>query len=162
MNTICLMGRLTTEPELKTTQTGVSVISFTLAVDRAYKAKDEERQTDFINCVAWRGTAEFISKHFHKGQRLALTGSLQSRKYTDKDGNNRTAFEVVADQAFFAESKQDNSNGGNPPVSAGAPTINREQPVQYPQTTFPAQTGGFSTATAQDFEEILTDEDLPF
>ena len=157
MNTICLMGRLTTDPELKTTQTGVSVTSFTLAVDRAYKPKDEERQTDFIHCVAWRGTAEFISKYFRKGQRMALTGSLQSRKYTDKDGNNRTAFEVIADQAFFAESKQDNSNGG------GVPTINREQPVQYPQTTFPAQTGGFSTATAQtDFEEILTDEDLPF
>ena len=156
MNTICLMGRLTTDPELKTTQTGVSVTSFTMAVDRAYKPKDEERQTDFIHCVAWRGTAEFIGKYFRKGQRMALTGSLQSRKYTDKEGNNRTAFEVVADQAFFAESKQDNSNGN---ASAQAPTY---APSNVTPFIPPAQMG-FSTATAQDFEEVQFEtEDTPF
>ena len=156
MNTICLMGRLTVDPELKTTQSGVSVTSFSIAVDRAYTPKDQERQTDFINCVAWRGTAEFISKYFHKGQRMALVGSLQSRKYTDKDGNNRTAFEVVADHAFFAESKQDNSNSS---ASTQTPSYAASNVTPIPQ----AQAGGFSTATAQtDFEEIMTDEDLPF
>ncbi len=155
MNTICLMGRLTADPELKTTQNGNSVISFSLAVDRAYTPKDQERQTDFIRCVAWRGTAEFIGKYFRKGQRMALTGSLQSRKYTDNDGNNRTVFEVIADQAFFAESKQDNGNGY---ANAQMPSYATSNVAPIPQ----AQTGGFSTATAQDFEEITMDEDLPF
>lgn len=155
MNTICLMGRLTAEPELKTTQNGVSVTSFTLAVDRAYTPKDQERQADFIPCVAWRQTAEFVTRYFRKGQRMALEGSLQSRKYTDKEGNNRTAFEVVADHVFFAESKQDSGTGN---TSA--------QPPSYAPSNVtpiaPAQTGGFSTAAAQDFEEITMDEELPF
>ena len=149
MNTICLMGRLTAEPELKTTQNGVSVTSFTLAVDRAYTPKGQEKQTDFIPCVAWRNTAEFVSKYFRKGQRMALEGSLQSRKYTDKDGNNRTVFEIVAGNVFFAESKQD-SGTGNASVPSNVTPI--------PQ----AQTGGFATAAEQDFEEILGDGDLPF
>ena len=112
MNIISLMGRLTENPELKTTQNGVSVTSFTLAVERGYTPKGQERQTDFINCVAWRQTAEFVTKYFCKGQRVALNGSLQSRKYTDKDGNNRVAFEVVADQVYFADGKKDNGNAG--------------------------------------------------
>ncbi len=148
MNSICLMGRLTGDPELKTTQTGVSVTSFSVAVDRAYRPKDQERQTDFINCVAWRGTAEFISRYFHKGQRIALQGSLQSRRYTANDGSQRTAYEVVIDNAFFCESK-----GGN---AGGAPSYDSQIPVMT--ETKPA----FSTANAGDFEEILTDEDLPF
>ena len=93
MNVICLLGRLTTDPELRRTQTDTAVTSFSVAVDRAFQPKDsEQRQADFINCVAWRQTAEFICRHFHKGQRIALQGSLQSRNYTDKDGNKRTAF----------------------------------------------------------------------
>ena len=83
MNVVCLLGRLTATPEQKTTQNGVSVTSFSVAVDRAYQPKGAERQTDFINCVAWRGTAEFICRYFQKGQRIALQGSLQSRSYTD-------------------------------------------------------------------------------
>ena len=148
MNSICLMGRLTGDPELKTTQSGVSVTSFSVAVDRAYRSKDQERQTDFINCVAWRNTAEFISRFFHKGQRIALQGSLQSRKYTANDGSQRTVYEVVVDNAFFCESK-----GGN---AAGAPGYESQVP-QYSEAK-PA----FSTANSGDFEEILTDEDLPF
>ena len=148
MNSICLMGRLTGDPELKTTQSGVSVTSFRVAVDRAYRSKDQERQTDFINCVAWRQTAEFISRYFHKGQRIALQGSLQSRKYTANDGSQRTVYEVVVDHAFFCESK-----GGN---AAGAPGYDSQIP-QYTEAK-PA----FSTANSGDFEEILTDEDLPF
>ena len=148
MNSICLMGRLTGDPELKTTQSGVSVTSFSVAVDRAYRSKDQERQTDFINCVAWRNTAEFISRYFRKGQRIALQGSLQSRKYTANDGSQRTVFEVVVDNAFFCESK-----GGN---AAGAPGYDSQVP-QYSEAK-PA----FSTANSGDFEDILTDEDLPF
>lgn len=148
MNSVCLMGRLTGDPELKTTQSGVSVTSFSVAVDRAYRSKDQERQTDFINCVAWRNTAEFISRYFRKGQRIALQGSLQSRKYTANDGSQRTVFEVVVDNAFFCESK-----GGN---AAGAPGYDSQVP-QYSEAK-PA----FSTANSGDFEDILTDEDLPF
>ena len=148
MNSICLMGRLTGDPELKTTQSGISVTSFRVAVDRAYRAKDQERQADFIPCVAWRNTAEFISRYFRKGQRIALQGSLQSRTYTANDGSQRTAYEVVVDNAFFCESK-----GGN---AAGAPSYDSQIP-QYPEAK-PA----FSTANIGDFEEILTDEDLPF
>ncbi len=148
MNSICLMGRLTGDPELKTTQSGVSVTSFSVAVDRAFRSKDQERQTDFINCVAWRQTAEFISRYFHKGNRIALHGSLQSRSYTANDGSKRTVYEVVVDNAFFCESKGSNA-GGAPSYDSQIP-----QPVQAK----PA----FSTANTGDFEEILTDEDLPF
>lgn len=148
MNSICLMGRLTGDPELKTTQSGVSVTSFSVAVDRAFRSKDQERQTDFINCVAWRGTAEFITRYFRKGQRIALHGSLQSRNYTANDGSKRTVFEVVVDNAFFCESK-----GGQ---TAGAPNYDS----QIPQVS--EAKPAFSTANAGDFEEILSDEELPF
>ena len=131
------MGRLTGDPELKTTQSGVSVTSFSVAVDRAYRSKDQERQT-----------AEFISRYFHKGQRIALQGSLQSRKYTANDGSQRTVYEVVVDNAFFCESK-----GGN---AAGAPSYDSQIPPH--SEARPA----FSTANSGEFEEILTDEDLPF
>ena len=148
MNVVCLLGRLTATPELKTTQGGVSVTSFSVAVDRTYQPKGaEQRQADFINCVAWRNTAEFICRYFQKGQRIALQGSLQSRSYNDKDGNRRTVFEVVIDNAFFAESK-----GG-----AAAP---RSMDSQIPAYNEPAP--AFSNAAAGDFEEIVGDDDLPF
>ena len=104
MNKAILMGRLTKAPELRYTQSDIPVVSFTLAVDRGYKT-DGERQADFINCVAWRNTAEFVSKWFSKGQLVAVSGRIQSRTYKDRDGNNRTAVEVVVDEAFFAEKK---------------------------------------------------------
>lgn len=104
-NRIILIGRLTTDPELKTTPTGTNVTSFSIAVDRGFKTKDGEKQTDFINIQAWRTNAEFICKYFSKGKLIGIEGSLQSRNYTDKEGNKRTSFEVVADRAFFTESK---------------------------------------------------------
>lgn len=159
MNVICLMGRLTAEPELKHTQTGVAVTSFQVAVDRAYQPKGQERQTDFIPVTAWRGTAEFICRYFHKGQRIALNGSLQTRNYTDRDGNKRTAFDVVCDNAYFAESRNSNAGGnygGNsygggyaPAQDSQIPTYNESQPA-------------FSTAASGDFEEIVGDDELPF
>ena len=104
-NLVVLTGRLTADPELKTTPNGISVCTFSIAVDRAFK-KGEEKQTDFLNVVCWRSTAEFVSKWFTKGNLIGIEGSIQTRKYTDKDGNNRTAFEIVANNVHFVESKK--------------------------------------------------------
>lgn len=109
-NLVVLSGRLTAEPELKTTPNGVSVCTFSIAVERRHK-QGEERQADFINIVSWRSTAEFVSKYFNKGSMIGIEGSIQTRKYQDKDGNNRTAFEVVANNVQFIESKKPQSNG---------------------------------------------------
>lgn len=104
-NLVVLTGRLTGQPELKTTPNGISVCTFSIAVDRAYK-KGEEKQTDFLNVVCWRTTAEFVSKWFKKGSLIGIEGSIQTRKFTDKNGNNRTAFEIVANNVHFVESKR--------------------------------------------------------
>lgn len=107
MNQVVLMGRLTRDPELRHTQSGTPVASFTLAVDRGFVSKDGgERQTDFIDIVAWRGTAEFVSKYFTKGQMAAVTGRLQIRDWSDKEGNKRKSAEVVAENIYFTESKK--------------------------------------------------------
>lgn len=111
-NLVVLTGRLTADAELKTTPSGVSVTSFTIAVDR--RGKGEEKQADFINIVAWRQTAEFIAKYFKKGSMIGIEGSIQTRRYQDKNGNNRTAFEVVANNAQFIESKKNNQEESDP------------------------------------------------
>ncbi len=119
LNHITIMGRLTRDPELRSTQSGTSVASFTVAVDRDFGGRDGgERQTDFIDCVAWRQTGEFVSKYFHKGSMIVVSGRLQSRKWQDRDGNNRTSWEVVADNVYFGESRRDSdSNSGYTPGS---------------------------------------------
>jgi single-strand DNA-binding protein len=104
MNIAVLMGRMTSTPELKTTPNGISVTSFSVAVDRGY---GENKQTDFINIVAWRQTAEFICKYFTKGSRIAIEGSIQTRKYQDREGNNRIVFEVVANNVHFVDGKKE-------------------------------------------------------
>ena len=111
MNNIVLMGRLTKDPELRSTSNGNSVCSFTLAVDRNFAADGKERESDFIPVVAWRGTADFVSKYFQKGSMMAVQGALQTRKYEDKDGNKRTAFEVIASQISFCGGKNDAGSG---------------------------------------------------
>ena len=113
LNKIILMGRLTRDPELRRTQTGTAVASFSLAVDRDYKAKGAEKETDFIDIVAWRNTAEFVSKYFAKGRMAVVEGRLQVRTYTDKEGNNRRVAEVVADNIYFGDSKKDGGNTGS-------------------------------------------------
>ena len=138
LNRVVLMGRLTAEPELKTTNSGVSVVSFNIAVDRNYCKQGEERETDFIAIVAWRQTAEFICKYFAKGQLIALEGSLQTRSYQDRDGNNRTVTEVVADNVFFTGDKREKNN---------------TQATPEPKQTSYEQT---------DFEELPDSDDLPF
>ena len=138
LNSVCLMGRLTADPELKSTQSGVSVCNFRIAVDRTYTPKGQEKQTDFINIVTWRGTAEFVSRYFHKGQLVAVQGSIQTSQYTDRDGNKRTTFDVVADNVFFAEKK---AESGETKQGAG---YDHSPDIQG------------------DFEEISGDESLPF
>ena len=113
LNNITIIGRLTSDPELRTTTTGISVCSFTLAVDRDFSDKSTgERQTDFINCVAWRQTADFVSRWFGKGRLMVVQGILQIRHYEDKNGNRRVAWEVQADKVHFSESKKDSQDVG--------------------------------------------------
>lgn len=120
-NRAILIGRLTADPELKTTPNGVNVCSFRLAVDRPYK-KDGERKADFITIVAWRQQAEFVCRYFGKGRAIGIEGSIQAREYTDKDGKKRVAVEVVADRVFFVESKGQGNTGTQPSDIDTAPS----------------------------------------
>lgn len=153
LNVAAIMGRLTADPELKSTQSGVSVTSFTLAVDRSYAKAGTERQTDFINVVAWRSTAEFVCRYFTKGQMMAVSGPIQTRNYEDKQGNKRTAFEIVANDVSFTGSKRE---GG----SAAGSSYESAPAVQKPAFNEPAP--AYSSGSNEDFEEILGDDDLPF
>ena len=153
LNRVVLMGRLVADPELRHTANNVAVTTFRIAVDRNYTPKGAERQTDFISIVTWRNTAEFVSRYFRKGQLVALEGSIQTRSYTDNQGNNRTAFEVVADQVYFAESKNSSSAQG-PQTGSFAPPPAFEEPPKG---------ASFSVGDIGDFEEIDTDDgELPF
>ena len=135
LNTVILMGRLTADPELKKTPSGVSVTTFTVAVTRSYVKQGEERQSDFIECVAWRNTADFICKYFRKGQMTAVQGIIQTRSYEDKQGNKRKAVEVLVDKAYFCGDKK----------TEAKPDFN-----------------GFSQGSEDDFSQISDDEDMPF
>ena len=126
LNRITIMGRLTRDPELRRTQAGVSVCTFSVAVDRDFQSREsQERQVDFIDVVAWRQTAEFVSKYFAKGRMIVVDGSLQSRKWQDKNGQNRTNWEVIANNIYFGDSKRDN-NGDN---AYGAPAYGTPAPM---------------------------------
>ena len=169
LNHIAIMGRLTRDPELRRTGSGLAVASFTVAVDRDFgKNENGEKETDFIDCVAWRNTAEFVSKYASKGRMVAVSGRLQIRSWTDKDGNKRRTAEVVADNVYFGDSRRDavggnaygggNSYGGNRGGYNGGNSYGQQQP-----------TGGFggyaqpASAPASDFA-MLEDDDaqLPF
>ena len=139
LNIAALNGRLTADPELKYTTNNIAVTSFTLAVERTFSGKGEERITDFINIVAWRSTAEFVSRYFQKGQLVAVQGSLQTRNYTDKDGIKHHVYEVVADQVHFAEAKR---NETARPVS---------------NTAAPEPSNNFNG-----YQAYTEDDDLPF
>ncbi len=110
LNKVILMGRFTRDPELRSTPQGISTCAFSIAVDRNFVRQGEERKADFINCVAWRQTAEFISKYFKKGSMVALEGSIQTRSWDDADGKKRYATEVIVNQVYFAESKRDSQS----------------------------------------------------
>ena len=136
LNHIVIMGRLTKDPELRRTGTGVAVTSFTVAVDRDLANKDtNERETDFIDCVAWRGTGEFVAKYFSKGRMAVVSGRLQMRNWTDKEGNKRRTAEVVADNVYFGDSKKEESKP-NAGYSAPAPAQDFPQ-VDIPDAKLP-------------------------
>lgn len=141
INMVALMGRLTYEPELRKTPSDVSVLRFQVACDRSYQRAGAERQADFIDCVAWRQTAEFISRYFHKGSMIAIEGTIQTSNYTDKNGNNRKQTEVLANNVSFCGSKSESGNMDIEPESAAK----------------------YSSTDNSDFEEIVDDDDdLPF
>lgn len=121
LNCAIIMGRLTADPELRTTPSGLSVTSFSVAVDRNFQRQGEEKQTDFINVVAWRQKADFVTRYFRKGSMIAVQGSIQTRNYEDKNGNRRTAVEIVADNVSFCGSKAESGNAGAP-ASRPAPS----------------------------------------
>lgn len=155
LNCAIIMGRLTADPELRTTQSGVSVTSFSVAVDRSFVRAGEERQTDFINVVAWRQTAEFVTRYFHKGSMIAVQGSIQTRNYEDKNGNKRTAVEVVANNVSFCGSKAETGTGNVAP--AARPTAAYQS----------GNTEGFSVIPTNDddafpFGDADDDDGLPF
>ena len=159
LNKAIIMGRLTRDPELKYTQGNLPVVQFTVAVERNYSGNGGERQTDFINIVAWRKTAEFVSQWFTKGMMIIVTGSIQSRRWQDKNGNNRTSIEVVADEIQFGETKKSRESnmgyqGSYPDAYAPAP---QQAPDSRPDPSFGMPTGNL------DFSEISDDDgDVPF
>lgn len=162
LNIVAIMGRLTADPELRHTASGISVASFTLAVDRSYSNRDTgERQTDFIDVVAWRGTAEFVCKYFTKGQMMAVDGSLQARSYEDKQGNRRKAVEVVANNVNFCGSKRE-SEGGRSNASYGGGSYYDQPSAQAAPPAFQEPAPAYSSGSPEDFSEILGDDDLPF
>lgn len=140
LNSIIIMGRLTADPELRSTSSGLSVSSFTVAVDRNYVRAGEEKKTDFINVVAWRQQADFVSKYFRKGSMIAVQGSLQTRNYEDKNGNKRIAYEIVADQISFCGSKSESGTYNNEASNASS----------------------YNNSSADDFSSVVDDDDLPF
>lgn len=151
LNVAVLMGRLVADPELKHTPSDIAVTRFTIAVNRNYGKTAEERKTDFIDVVAWRGTAEFICKYFKKGQLIAVDGSIQTGSYQDKDGIKRKTFEIVANNVNFAESKRDSMQSSYDNVGSTANETKKE-----------ADFSEFSSGSNDDFQTIESDEDLPF
>ena len=161
LNCAILMGRLTADPELKTTTNGTSVTSFRIAVERNFVRQGEERQADFIDIVAWRQTADFVTRYFHKGSMIAVQGSIQTRNYEDKNGNKRTAVEVVADGVSFCGSKAE--SGAAPSTPTTAPSTPTTAPTSEAIEDVPPNGFSVDTATQADFEAIDDDDGyLPF
>lgn len=158
INNVTLLGRMSRTPDLKATQSGISVVSFTVAVDRNYKS-GEEREADFINCTAWRGTADFVSKWFHKGDPIALTGRIQTRKWQTEDGQNRYATEVVCDNVSFVPKTKQSDNAQN-----GAGGFAGSVGGNGYATPATASTGGFGASEgAGEWAEVKEDVgELPF
>lgn len=154
INSVVLMGCLIADPELRTTQTGKSVVSFSLAVDRDFQ-QNGEKQADFISVVAWGKTAEFIDKYFCKGRMIAVVGRIQTRTYTDKDGNNRKAVEVVADKVSFTGEKAEPSAQEPSRIEEYEPAGKTRNPVAAPDV-------GYESGNLGDFTELSSDDDLPF
>lgn len=170
LNKICLMGRLTREPELKHTQGGVAVCTITLAVERDFVGQDGRREADFIDVVCWRGTAELVARWFRKGLLVAVEGRLQSRKWADQYGQNRTNWEVVADSVYFAERTERADGTSQPPAAAAPPTGGAKagpredlRPVDASRADVSVDyTGDLYQLPQDDFAGLDEDEDVPF
>ena len=163
LNHLVLMGRLTRDPELRRTGTGIAVASFSIAVDRDFGSKETgEKETDFIDIVAWRNTAEFVSKYFTKGRMAVVSGRLQIRNWNDKDGNKRRSAEVVADNVYFGDSKRDSESGGSYASGSSYGGNNYAAGSSYSAPAAPSYAAPAS-APASDFA-MLEDDDaqLPF
>lgn len=179
LNVAVLMGRLVADPELRTTPNGISVTSFTVAVERDYVSSGQQRQTDFIDVVAWRKTAEFVTKYFHKGSMIAIQGSIQTRTYEDKNGNKRKAVEVLAESVSFTGSKADagtgnyannnnnygggySDNGSYNNNSYGNNSYNNNNSYQH--SSQPSNAPIYSSGSDNDFQDMsdMRDDDLPF
>ena len=162
LNHIVIMGRLTRDPELRRTGSGIAVASFSVAVDRDFGGRDGgEKETDFIDCVAWRQTGEFVSKYFTKGSMIVVSGRLQIRNWTDKEGNKRRSAEVVADNVYFGDSKRDaaGDNGGYSP----APSYGYSAPAAPAAGSSHGYAAPAAPAPASDFSMIEDDDSqLPF
>ena len=157
LNVVAIMGRLVADPELRTTPNGVNVVSFRIACDRNFARAGEQRQADFLDVVAWRQTAEFVSKYFQKGSLIAIDGSLQTRQYQDKNGNNRTVVEIVANNVNFAGPKGSDQGGGA--YQNSAPSYQNQAPAR-PAAVEAAPS--YSAGSADDFAVIDDSDDLPF
>lgn len=173
LNRVILMGRLVSDPELKTTANGVSVTSFRIAVDRSYVKSGEERKADFFDIVCWRSSAEFVCRYFGKGSMIAVDGQLQSRTYQAKDGTNRYVVEVVADSVSFTGERRENAGGyGNQPYggqtyggnqSYGGQAYGGSQSYQAaPQAPVPDAPASYQSGSNADFQDMPLDDDLPF
>ena len=157
MNKVILMGRLTRDVELRQTPSGVSVARFSIAVNRRFASKDAQQTADFINCVAWRQTGEFISRYFHKGSMIAVVGSLQSRSWDDKDGRRQFSTEVSVDEAYFTGSRAESGSAGQSYGSATAYQAPPQQDASAPDLSFD---NDFSDV---DFGSVDgSEDDLPF
>ena len=162
LNHIVIMGRLVKDPELRYTQSQVPVASFTVAVDRDFGGRDgAERQTDFVDCVAWRQTGEFVSKYFQKGRMIVVSGRLQSRKWQDREGNNRTNWEIQADNVYFGDSKRE-SDGGYSQNSYGGQSSFSNQSNSYGGYDSAKQNASALQVAANPYEELEDDGELPF
>ena len=165
INRVVLMGRLVADPELKTTNTGISVTSFRIAVDRNYVKAGEQRQADFFDIVAWRSSAEFVCRNFSKGSLIAVDGQLQSRSYQTKDGQNRTAIEVVADNVSFTGERRDTAGtygGGYSQAPAQNTRTYGGSQVVPEAPAMPQQPAAYSAGSVDDFQAMPLDDDLPF
>ena len=163
LNKVILGGRLTANPELRQTPSGVMVLTFGIAVNRNYRSRNEDGsmgqpQADFINCVAWRERAEFISKYFHKGSSICVIGSIQTRTYNDQQGNKRYVTEVVVDDTYFVDLKSDNL-GSQPSAQAYMPSGYGDAPYSTPQA---GQAPASQSGQAPQFEVLSDDDELPF
>ena len=159
MNRVILMGRLTADPELRQTPQGTAVTRFTIAVDRRFR-KDGGQQADFITCVAWRQTAEFICRFFQKGRMIAVEGQLQSRSWDSQDGKRQYATEVIIDNAYFTGSRNENSNGTN--QSTGAYQTNFSAPEAPTYSAPQSQSDDMGFVDLSFANDIGSEDDLPF